>query len=232
MKIYWIQFLQDFVLGSKKIIVALILFTLFGFKKDKQEGVWELKKMESGIAVYTRLAENSKFKELKSVFQVKTSLSSFVALLTDFESYPQWVYRCGKSKTIKKISAQEFMHYQTVMAPWPVDNRDVVIQIKLAQDPITKVVTQKASAIADSLPALDSHVRIKTFNAQWTLTPNKNGILDVEYHLMVDPGGNIPAWLVNLAVIDGPFDTELKMKEWLFKEKYQKSKISFIKELE
>ena len=69
-------------------------------------------------------------------------------------------------------------------------------------------------------------------SAQWIIIPEKNGVLNAEYRLLVEPGGNIPAWLVNLAVVDGPFDTNLKMKEWLFKEKYQKAKVSFIKELE
>ncbi len=215
----------------KKIAGLFFLCIILAFKADRLEGAWELKKSESGVTVYTRMAANSNYKELKSVFQVKTSLSSFMSLIGDFESYPKWVYRCGSSKTIKKISNYEYIHYQTVTAPWPVDNRDVVMKIKITQDPVTKMITQRSTAIPDSLPEVKDHVRIRIFNSQWTIVPQKDGILNAEFRLLVEPGGNIPAWLVNLAVVDGPFETNVNLKEWVFKEKYQKAKLPHIKEL-
>ena len=193
---------------------------------------WQLKKQESGISVYTRTAENSSFKELKSQVQIKTSLSSIIALLNDWDSYPQWVYKCGKSNTIKKINETELIHYQTLIAPWPVDDRDFVVNVKLSQDAKTKTVYQKAVCIPDYIPKVDGHVRITEFKALWTITPLKNGMVNVEYQLLVDPGGNIPAWLVNLAVVDGPFETTFHLKEWVMKAKYQNAKFSYIKELE
>jgi hypothetical protein len=50
----------------------------------------------------------------------------------------------------------------------------------------------------------------------------------VEYQLLVNPGGNVPAWIVNMAVIDGPFETGVNMREWIKKEVYQKAKLSYI----
>jgi ribosome-associated toxin RatA of RatAB toxin-antitoxin module len=214
----------------RKFAVITVYFLIAGFIQEKPKETWHLKKFENGISVYTRQAENSRFKELKSDFQIKTSLSSIVALLNDFESYPEWVYRCEKSYTAKKIASHEFIHYQSVKAPWPVDNRDIIIYKKLTQDPVTKVITQHALAMPDYLPRVLKHVRVLLFKAQWTITPLKNGVVNVEYQLLVDPGGNIPAWIVNLAVVDGPYDTELKMKEWLMKEKYQKMPVAGIKE--
>ncbi|MDI1356335.1 MAG: START domain-containing protein [bacterium] len=195
-------------------------------------GSWQLKKAENGISVYSRDALNSKFKEVRSVFLVKTSLSSVVALLNDFDSYTQWVYRCGASSTVKHISEKEHLHYQSVIAPWPVDNRDFVVMVKQSQDPHTKVVTQKGTSVPEACAPVPHHVRIIQFTAQWTITPLNGGMVSVEYQLLVDPGGNIPAWLVNLAALEGPYDTALAMKEWIFKEKYQKALVSYIKEPE
>ncbi|HXD94398.1 MAG TPA: hypothetical protein VNX01_14425, partial [Bacteroidia bacterium] len=81
-----------------------------------------MKKEENGIAVYSRKTINSNFRELKSIAYVKTSLSSIVALLDDWETYTQWVYKCGESKTLKRIANTELIHYQTVVAPWPAEN--------------------------------------------------------------------------------------------------------------
>lgn len=191
---------------------------------------WQLRKSENGIVVYSRDVEGSNFKELKSVFQIKTSLSSVVALLKDFDSYPQWVYRCGESKLLKKISFKESIHYQTVVAPWPVDNRDFIVHVFLNQDTVSGKIVQTGQCLPNYLPPMKDHVRIQLFNAKWTITPLQNGFLKIEYQLMVDPGGNVPAWLVNLAVVDGPFDTAVGMQGMLLKEKYLKANIPEIKE--
>lgn len=190
---------------------------------------WQLKKFENGIAVYTRNAKNSSFKELKSVTSVKSSLKSVVALLNDWDSYPKWVYKCGKSSTLKRINEKEVIHYQNVVAPWPVDNRDFIVHVKLEQDEKTKTVTITSISKHDYIPVIPDHVRIKEFTASWTLIPLKDGTTEIIYQLSVNPGGNIPAWLVNLAVVDGPYETLTHLKKMVIQEKYQKAIINYIK---
>ena len=192
---------------------------------------WQLKKDKNGIAIYTRKVANSDFRELRSVAYQKTSLNSIVALLNDWESYPEWVYKCGKSTTLKRISNTELIHYQTVVAPWPAENRDFIATIKIAQDEKTRIVTIKSICYANFIAPVAHHVRIMEFNACWTLIPLKDGTIQILYQLLVDPGGFIPAWLVNMAVVDGPYETMLHFKEMIVKEKYQKEKFPFIKEL-
>ncbi len=193
---------------------------------------WTLKKSSDGVTVYNREVDNSLIKELKAVTQIKTTLSSIIALLNDRETYPQWVYKCEKSYMVKKISESEAIYYQDVSAPWPIDNRDFVVNVEVVQNSKTKVVTQSSTCIPDYIKKLEAHVRITEFKASWTLTPIKNGLVNCEYQLLVDPGGNLPAWLVNLAAVDGPFETIVNLREWVLKDKYQKTTFPFIKELE
>ena len=206
-------------------LFSLLFITLSSFQNTYN---WQLKKIENGITIYTRTPENSKYKELKAVYQIKTSLSSIIALLNDFESFPKWVYRCEKSMALKKDSDNHIIRYQTVVAPWPVDNRDMILEVNSFQDKKTKIVYQKVNSIPDYIPLVKGHVRVREFRALWTLIPLKNGFVEVNYELLVNPGGNIPAWLVNLALVDGPFDTSVKMREMLMNEKYQKTTYSFI----
>ncbi len=215
----------------KKIFIvffSLLKITLFSQHKTTD---WELKKNESGILVYTRQTENSAFKELKSVMYIKSSLSSVIALLADYDSYPQWVYKCGQSFTLKKFSDTACIHYQTVTAPWPISNRDFVVNVKQAQDEKSKIITITTTSNPTYIPLKDKIVRITKFNASWVLTPLNYGKVQIKYQLLVDPGGSLPAWLVNLAVVDGPFDTMLGLQKFILKDKYQKAKIAYIKEL-
>ena len=216
---------------KKNSVFVFLIFICSGFSSIGISGEdWQLKKSENGISVYTRKPENSDFKEVKASAYLKTSLSSLIALLYDFEFYPKWVYKCGKSGTLKVISEKELIHYQTVLAPWPIANRDFVVNIKIAQNKMTKVITIKSHAIGHYIPAFPGYVRIMNFNASWVLTPLKNGNVEIVYTLLVDPAGNVPAWAVNMAIIDGPFETMANIKELVLKEKYQKTKSSFILE--
>lgn len=189
---------------------------------------WELKKSEKGISVFSRSAENSKFNELKVVFQVKASLSSIVALLNDVESYPKWIYHCEGSKILKKDSEKHLIRYQKIVAPWPVDNRDIAVEVNSYQDEKTKIVYQKITSVPDYTPVTKGHVRVREYRAMWKLIPLKNGMVQVEYELLVNPAGSIPAWVINLAVVEGPYETSIKMKEQLLNEKYQNANYSFI----
>jgi hypothetical protein len=214
----------------KTLIATFLFYGFFTFSQTKSESVWQLKKVENGVTVYTKDLENTNIKELKAIFQVKSSLSALVALLNDSESFPQWAYRCGDCSTLKRISESEFIRYQTVVAPWPVDDRDFVVKVKVQQDPLSKVVTQSVIVFLGFIPEKIGFERIKIFKGLWTLSPLKNGFVNVEYQLLVDPGGSIPAWLVNMSAVDGPIENAVSMKTMLLKDKYKNVVLAYIHE--
>ena len=200
--------------------------------------IMDLKFQETTLGLYVFLPQPQRLKmeEIKSgqimigSTQIHTSISSIIALLNDRETYPEWVYRCGKSMLVKKISDSEGIYYQSVLAPWPVDNRDFVVDVKVVQDSKTKVVTQFSNNLPNFFPLVSNHVRITEFKASWTFTPLKNGMVNCEYELLVNPGGNVPAFLVNMAAIDGPYETTTNLRNRVMDKKYQKASFSFIHE--
>ena len=154
-----------------------------------------------------------------------------MALINDWDSYPQWNYKCGESKTLKKISETELIHYQTTLVPWPAHDQDFIINIKLSQNEKTKVITITSTNLPNYIPPIADRTRITEFNALWTLTPFKDGTVQIIYQFLVKPGGAIPIWLVNMAALYGPYETMCNFKQWIYKDKYQKAKATFIKEL-
>lgn len=81
------------------------------------------------------------------------------------------------------------------------------------------------------IPPLKDIVRIKRLEAQWKFVPKPGGIVEINFTLLIDLGGDLPAWLVNLAVADGPFETVYNMRKEVMKPKYQNTVYSFIVEL-
>lgn len=62
------------------------------------------------------------------------------------------------------------------------------------------------------------------------LTPKGNGIVEIDYELGTEPGGDVPAWLVNLVAVNAPFNTQQMMNALLQTPSVKSAKFSFIDE--
>ena len=95
----------------------------------------------------------------------------------------------------------------------------------------SKIVTITSTGVPNFIPPKNDIVRLKKLQAQWKFIPKVNGTVDINFTLLIDLGGDLPSWLVNLAIADGPFETVLNMRKEIMKAKYQNAVYNFIKEL-
>ena len=198
-----------------------LLCICFGFINGNNPYDWEFKKYDNEIAIYTRSVKGSGFKELKAVTTFHSSLSGLVALLKDIPSAPTYVHHCKQSYIISSRGDSEIVFYQETAIDWPVSNRDVVIRYKIKQDKKTKTVMVDCAGIKNVKPEVDGNVRIPELKGYWKFSLEKNGNVQGEYCLYLDPGSSIPDWLSNMFLIDGPFNTISKMKILVSQKKYQ-----------
>lgn len=192
---------------------------------------WELIKDEQGIKVYTRQLPDSAIKEFKGVTHIKTSLASLVALLDDAGSCKEWMHNCIKGEVLEKISDKERYTYVVNDVPWATD-RDIVVHSIISQDPEKKVVTIQLTGVADYKPPDADYVRVSKLKGFWRFTPDKNGVIEVVYQIHMEPGGWLPALLVDLVIVDTPFYTLLKMRDIVKKPKYKNATYKTLKELD
>jgi len=189
---------------------------------------WELKKEENGIKVYTRYAENSRLKEVRAVTEVESSLSGIVALLLDVKNYPNWIYACGEASTLKAVSNHEEYHYQVTNLPWPFDDRDMIWHFNIEQEGSAKIVNITNTSEPDYIPAKKGIERVIRVQSTYKLTPLNGGKVEVEFEIFVDPGGSIPAWLINANIVRAPYKTTEAMIKQL--PNYQTASFPFIAE--
>ena len=217
---------------SKTFIFIILTVSILQFSfHTKTDEDWKLVKNKDGITAYTRNVEGSDVKQVKVKTKLKTSLSALVAIVRDVSSHKNWIYRCTKAKKLKNISETEHYYYNESEAPWPVSNRDIITHAFIKQDKNTKIVTITSTGIPNYMGEIDGIVRIKKLKALWTFIPKDNGTVELTFHLLVDLGGGLPAWVVNMAIADGPFETVQNMIKEVQKEKFQKINLSFIEEL-
>jgi hypothetical protein len=126
------------------------------------------------------------------------------------------------------VSATETYHYQTTEMPWPVQNRDLIVHTVIKQDPNTKVITMDCTGAPDYRPVSKDYIRIRSYKAYWILTPKPNGIVEIDYTLNFDPGGNLPEWAVNMVAAEGPMKTVKNLRTRVAD--YKNVKLNYIKD--
>lgn len=189
---------------------------------------WELKTQEEGIKVYTRPVENSAIKAIKVECTVEASLSQLTAVLLDIPASDEWVYATKYCRVQKMLSPNEFIYHSEIEVPWPVSNRDFIVRVKLEQDS-SKTLTVSGENLPQYLDEQEGVVRILHTVSHWAATPRGN-VVDIVFTLHVDPGGLIPAWLINLFATRGPLETFRNLRSQVKKAEYQDARFDFILE--
>lgn len=206
------------------IVFALICAAGNAFAQDN----WKLGTQKEGISVYTAAVPNSKFKAIKVECELDANLSQVVAVLMDVNTSADWIYHVKSAKIVKQISAAELYYYCEVSIPFPFQNRDFVAHLNVHQDASNGVVTIDGPTVAGYVPLKKDIVRVIDSDGKWTLTP-ANGKVKLVYTLHTDPGGNIPAWLVNLFATDGPLQSIRNLKQQIKKPAYVNATYPFIR---
>jgi len=168
---------------------------------------------------------------VKSVCIFNSSLSGMVALVEDISTYKKWIFHCAAAQNLKMLSPSELIYYQETSVPWPASNRDFVAKLKISQDPKTGIITVIVQNMPDYIPEKSGIVRLRQFNETVIITPKGKNKSELSYEMLMDAGGNIPGWMVNMAITDGPYESLYEMEKLVNTGVYSKAKFAFIKEV-
>lgn len=190
-----------------KLNLSSVSFTIiccFLFFNSQAQESWELYSNSDNIRVFTRYAEGSPYKEIKIEMELEGDINTFMETLNDAEKYTDWVYKCSSSERVKTISENEYVYYVATDMPYPIRDRDLVIHSTQRQDPETKIIYSSSKAVPDAIPNRSGVIRIDEYESNWKVAPNGPGKIKVDYWSKTNPGGSIPAWIVNLGITMGP----------------------------
>jgi len=197
------------------------MLLIFSVPVFAAQGNWYLEKEEDNIQVFVSETKGSSLKSFRGVVTVDSSLNSVLSVIADASSYPRWLHNCKSAKTIKRVDESEIYNHIVTDMPWPVIDRDSVVQSIKTVNKTTNQVTIKFVAKPAMIEKLPKTVRITKMNGLWELTPLDNGKLKILYQMSVDPGGSIPKWLVNSLVVDIPFNTLNNLRRIAKEDRYK-----------
>jgi ribosome-associated toxin RatA of RatAB toxin-antitoxin module len=175
------------------------------FSAVSQEAEWELKKAADGITVYTRSVENSNIKEFKASTKLNSSTETIFKIILDVENYPKWIADIDYAERVYQRENEIGMYYQLGL-PWPIKDRDVTLVSKYETLPDNSILFQLSNN-SDLKGEDTDFIRIKEIKGQWLIKYLDKENCQVAYQFMADPEGFLPAWVVNIFIVDGPFKT-------------------------
>jgi hypothetical protein len=197
----------------RALTILLLSFTCIGAAAQHEE--CSLKKNSDGILVYTCKIGNERFKSLKATFTIAhTTLEELIALLKNADQYTTWQYNTIASKLLMPVSADTLIVRTEIDAPWPIENRELIVEYAFLYEHAAKKLKVTTNTVSFDYPASEGVVRVPFSHAEWDVTAVGDG-LEVTYTMKIDPGGSIPAWLVNMAMAEGPHESFTKLKKLL-----------------
>lgn len=216
---------------SLALILCIVFWSLvFSVNADVvfTQSTWKLKKEDQGIQVFLRNNKNTAVMSFKGAMTVKSNITAILSVIGDVSSHPRWLYSCRSSQALKSNDQERLLNYIVLDLPWPVLDRDTVMVSSRSQNKITKRVEIKMHAEPKLVLKVPGKVRIETLYGRWLLTPIGNDKVNINYEMTVDPGGNIPIWLINSMIADLPFYTLKNLREVIKEDKYKNAKIKGI----
>ena len=200
-----------------KATVLLVLLSGFSFLTIPVFGQynWKLTRSSDGISVYQSAVSNSEYKSIKVECTLDGNYDKLVSVITNVGHYRDWVYNNKTSELLKTTSPSDFYYYSETSLPWPMSNRDAVMHTTITRDSHDGFLKINSITNAGLVSEKSGKVRVPRSNINWYVTAPTPGTIHIVYTFEADPGGSIPAWLVNNFADKGPLESFRKLGQLL-----------------
>lgn len=135
---------------------------------------WEMIAKENGVIVKQKEVEGRDLPIFQGTTLINANVVDILAVMNDTASNTAWMHNCAEARQLQKVDEYNRVVYNRTDAPWPVDDRDVVVKSK---------VTINFKSIASPLQGpVDGVVRMNRLS----------GFLSVQDHRGEQDPGHLP----------------------------------------
>ena len=171
------------------------------------QNVWKKILIKNGITVYSQKAPGSDLLALKATGILEAPTGQIMEVLRNVDISKEWIPHIGKKVSVKEFSDLEAITYSVNVLPWPFADRSLLLHNKLRLDKERKyLVVEIYSVDFETFSIRDDHVRAFMHCGQMIMRPIGTEQTEIELTLFLDPRGQIPTWLVNMAQRTMPYN--------------------------
>jgi hypothetical protein len=200
------RFLHSFLL-----LCLLVLAPITAFAAGPN---WELVQDEEGIQVWGLEIPGKDLPGFRGVTVVDASIDEILNEMLDIPTHVEWMYRCRDARMLKQMTESHGILYNRVRAPWPIKDRDMVIDVDYRFTPQHNALTIRFRNTNEvDVPVPFWTVRIPRIEGFYRLWLDDAGKTNVLYQVEVDIGGNVPDGSARRYARKLPFVTLLNLRE-------------------
>jgi hypothetical protein len=181
---------------------------------------WRMVDFENDIMVFARPSPNYDSNEFKVVTVINTRIEILVSVLRDIPAFPRWMAHCDTSQLLENKNNNHYLFYFVQNLPWPVKDRDMVIQAITASDwgegwfKVDFNTTHHAAR-----PPTSSIVRMAG-SGFFLLEFIDRQHTQVTFSIDADPAGMVPTFVANRIGRKLTYETMLSMQKFAREKKY------------
>jgi len=190
-----------------KLFSGLLFGMLFSGEVSAQQNKWTLEKEKDGIRISSRPAEGSSFKDIRVELDVPGNIEQLANILMDIPGYTKWAYATKESVLIKDLGSGKLIYYSEVEVPWPATNRYYYAQLELRKNPADRSMLLVSANLPKYTPVPKDLIKVPYSRGEWKVTTISKKTIHIDYILQLNPGGSLPAWVLNLFSTKGPMET-------------------------
>lgn len=201
----------------KKVILMTCAVAMFATAQAKPLDNAKLSMNKNNIKVWTYQNSQNPVFLYKAETIYDTPLEKAVGLILDVDHAVKWVPYMGSVKVLSRDDKKgEFLLYMVLDFPFPLKDRDLVVQGKMVKD-AQGVISIKNKAIDKGYAKNPDYVRLTHYEGDWSFQKLANNKVKVSTYGYANPEGSIPLTFVNMFVQQQPYQMLQKMKQELAK---------------
>lgn len=192
-------FLKSILTLNKKqtLLCSLLSLTaISSYASNVDSEGWNLEKEESGITTYSKEVANHSINEVRGETKIKATVSQLVNLFMNVEKCDLFSENCHLAKILNRKNENEFDLYKMIKNPAPFSDRDVLLNVTVEKSSEGTVLISYKDIKGD-IPQDECCLRLLSDNGFWKFTPMSDGYTHVTWQFHTDPGGALPAMLLN-----------------------------------
>ncbi|ENV81878.1 hypothetical protein F941_02696 [Acinetobacter bouvetii DSM 14964 = CIP 107468] len=201
----------------KKVILMACAAALSVSAQAAPAGSPKLSLNKNNIKVWTYQDSQNPVMMYKAETTLNVPIEQAVALILNVDHAVDWVPFLGKMKLLYRDDKKgEFQLYMVLDFPFPLKDRDLIVQGKMSKD-AQGIISIQNKALKKGYPLNSNYVRLTSYEGDWAfqkLGPQKVKVSTYGY---ANPEGSIPLSVTNMFVQQQPYQMLQKMKAELAK---------------
>jgi hypothetical protein len=157
----------------------------------------------------------------RGVTTIKAGIEEIVNVMLDVPHHTDWMWQCDESRQVRVLGENHGLLYNRINAPWPVWDRDVVVDVAWRYTPNKEALTFRFRNVQDPAePPQDGIVRLPQLEGFYRLWVEKPGETNVLYQVEVDIAGNVPDFMARRYARKLPYKTLEALRDRVEKQKH------------